>query len=138
VPSGWMRTAGDFGPGLPPFTPGPTFTREEMKACALNSFVTVTGKCSAYGVVVSHNTVLYPVHLCPPGTPGTIRCKNGLVIHFTPGALNSVSPGNNELLLVRIPGLPAVPGITQFLPFVTDDSVRSMDEVVLLSPAEER
>jgi hypothetical protein len=111
VPSGWLRAGGDYGPGLPPVVPGPTFTREEMKACALGSFVVVCGKYTAYGVIVSHNTVLYPAHLCPIGEPGIIR-RAGVAIPFTPGALNSVCPGNSELLLVRIPGLPAAPGIS--------------------------
>lgn len=87
-----------------------------------DSFVVVSGRYSAFGVIVSSNVVVYPTHLCPRGTEGTIRVS-GVSIKFVPGDLNSILLVNQEIIAVRVPQLPGKKTIGSFLPLVLDESI---------------
>jgi len=60
------------------------------------------------------------------------------VLDFHPGPLNSQLMTNDQLILVRVPGLPARKTVSSFLPLVLDDSVRSFDEISVVLPSEVR
>lgn len=104
-----------------------------MVAAIRGSYVVVHGAFKALGVVVSNGVVCYPQHLCPVGTLGKIY-YSGKEFALRPTELNSVLLATNEMLLVRVPELPAMKGCGHFFPMVSDVHATTFDEVRLVYP----
>lgn len=139
VPKGWFRTDQSFQPGLPPPSLGATFTLEDIlatiQACCVR--VHVRDVHVGYGMVLSQNTILCPMHYFgyPKIEYGTMAVFEigGVKLPVQLTALNTaLNPSHSELCVVRVGGLKGVPGVLAKMWSHDALDIQSMDEVYVV------
>jgi hypothetical protein len=136
LPFNWFRADQNYTPGVPPlaFTSVP-YTKDDLLAAVKSSFVKVKGpRYDAYGVMLSHNLVLYPTHLCPKYDDTLQVTIDDVVITVVLTAFNFRVTSNPELAVVKVGQMKGTGGISRYMWKCVDEQLSVFDAVEVILP----
>lgn len=142
VPFNWLRAEQTYVPGVPPNIFTSTYTKEDLIGAVARNFIkiqteeTVDPKAKRYlvsGVILSHNTIIFPTHVGSFGDSIRISCqKRDLVVQLT--EFNCKLLMDKELSVAKIPGIIGLGSLEAFIWKTEDSQISQFDELMLYGP----
>lgn len=140
TPTAWVRAPQEFKPGMP--VEYSTYTMDDLIRQLRSHYVTVsTHRGTVYGVVVSNNCVLAPLHVLeeletfssiPVQSETRIKIIQTKIVHEVIYNAYNVTQVYSDSVIIKVPGLVGFAGMGTKFWYELDQSVSQFDECYLV------